>query len=181
MINCSNILRRSAICTLFLFVIIALYKFNQLDLMANNTYFEVANHELKLQVNELNIELQDAKLQINRLIRQVYGKEHDNFATVENPYFAEYELQRRSLGYNIDELRSYLDAELTRIEKYAKISLTITKDNVADRMRIIEIDLPNYAILCSHLKMREKVVVSQLEKYQWVPLHIYWLSIFLKL
>ncbi|KAI0982731.1 hypothetical protein GJ496_001058, partial [Pomphorhynchus laevis] len=134
MINCSNILRRSAICTLFLFVIIALYKFNQLDLMANNTYFEVANHELKLQVNELNIELQDAKLQINRLIRQVYGKEHDNFATVENPYFAEYELQRRSLGYNIDELRSYLDAELTRIEKDAKISLTITKDNVADRM-----------------------------------------------
>ncbi|KAI0987417.1 hypothetical protein GJ496_009963 [Pomphorhynchus laevis] len=109
--------------------------------MGKKMYFEVANHELKLEVNELNIKLQNAELQINRLIRQVYGKEHDNFgfvkATGENPYFDQYELQRRSLGYNIDELRFYLDAVLTHIDKNAKISLTVTKDNVADRMRHI--------------------------------------------
>ncbi|KAI0979538.1 hypothetical protein GJ496_009538, partial [Pomphorhynchus laevis] len=110
------------------------------------------------------------------LIRQVYGKKHDNFATVENPYFAEYELQRRSLGYNIDELRSYLDAELTRIEKYAKISLTITKDNVADRMRHIVALFRNLQNVDGYDLYREKeaakiksLITSRFIKYQTTP------------
>ncbi|KAI0987416.1 hypothetical protein GJ496_009962 [Pomphorhynchus laevis] len=141
--------------------------------MANKSNFEVANHELNLQVNELNIELQNAKLQINRLKRQVYGKEHDNFATGENPYFDQYELQRRSLGYNIDELRFYLDAELTRIEKDAKISLTIMKDNVADRMRHIVALFRNLQSVDGYDQYREKeaakiksLITSRFIEYQ---------------
>ncbi|KAI0987419.1 hypothetical protein GJ496_009965 [Pomphorhynchus laevis] len=97
-------------------------------------------------------------------------------ATGENPYFDQYELQRRSLGYNIDELRFYLDAVLTHIEKNAEISLTITKDNVADRMRHIVALFRNLQNVDGYDLYREKeaakiksLITSRFIEYQTTP------------